>query len=262
MQGCVSHISKEKGWGFINGTDGYKYFFHVSSLTDSTFNQLVEGTVLEFIADENDKGLVAKQIKLINLTPPETYDIRFGIQFSKSNQVADHEVIDISDWYVTGSGRGAPDNAKQQALQRAQLVGANAVLNWHYFTSVGSEPGAGKGTHHYTIHHYRGRLAIVGRKNPNGKYQKSELQGTLNKKAAIIKQRLSIKTKKKQAIVFPLMLIGAALGAYIGHTFIADEYESLPIAELVSGVLCVFGIYKVSGTLDYDHWLTSSNYEY
>jgi len=55
---------RERGFGFINDTDGREVFFHQSSLIDAKFDDLTEEQAVEFEVEKSPKGPRAINIKL------------------------------------------------------------------------------------------------------------------------------------------------------------------------------------------------------
>ncbi len=62
--GKVKKIARERGFGFINDTDGRELFFHQSSLIDVGFDQLHEDQEVEFEVESSPKGPKAINIKV------------------------------------------------------------------------------------------------------------------------------------------------------------------------------------------------------
>jgi len=65
MNGTISRVISDKGFGFIQGEDGQEYFMHRSAVRDgSVFEQLREGQTVLFDAGRGDKGLRAENVRL------------------------------------------------------------------------------------------------------------------------------------------------------------------------------------------------------
>ena len=57
MNGKISRVLAEKGFGFIQGDDSQEYFMHRTAIRDgSVFEQLREGQPVTFDASRGDKG--------------------------------------------------------------------------------------------------------------------------------------------------------------------------------------------------------------
>ena len=64
MNGSVLWYDARKGFGSIMGTDGNTYFVHKSSLPFWTLFLKADDSV-EFLVEDNKKGPVARNIKII-----------------------------------------------------------------------------------------------------------------------------------------------------------------------------------------------------
>jgi CspA family cold shock protein len=63
MTGEIKNINREKGFGFIRGTDGREYFFHRSACIGIEFEDLNRGREVTFDAEEGTKGPRAERIE-------------------------------------------------------------------------------------------------------------------------------------------------------------------------------------------------------
>lgn len=63
MQGTITRIVADKGFGFVQAEDGTEYFFHQSACTDVPFDQLREGQKLMFDKGQGPKGPRAENIR-------------------------------------------------------------------------------------------------------------------------------------------------------------------------------------------------------
>lgn len=64
-KGKVKKIVRDRGFGFIDDTDGREVFFHRSSLVDTTFEALAEDQKVEFDVENSDKGPRAQNIHVV-----------------------------------------------------------------------------------------------------------------------------------------------------------------------------------------------------
>lgn len=55
-KGKIKKLVRDRGFGFIDDTDGREIFFHQSSLVDTTFAALGEDQKVEFEVEKSDKG--------------------------------------------------------------------------------------------------------------------------------------------------------------------------------------------------------------
>ncbi|MEM2960555.1 MAG: hypothetical protein QW385_00530 [Thermoproteota archaeon] len=66
--GEIISVDREKGYGFVQGNDGVKYFFLRSAVRGKEYSQLPEGLIVEFIPDPNPPEL-GKSPKILELRP-------------------------------------------------------------------------------------------------------------------------------------------------------------------------------------------------
>jgi CspA family cold shock protein len=55
-EGKVKKLVRDRGFGFIDDTDGRELFFHKSSLVEAKFEELTEDQPVEFDVEKADKG--------------------------------------------------------------------------------------------------------------------------------------------------------------------------------------------------------------
>jgi len=65
-KGTVRWFNPKKGYGFISREDGEDVFVHFSSIQDQGFRTLGEGDQVEFEVASSEKGLEAKDVKLLD----------------------------------------------------------------------------------------------------------------------------------------------------------------------------------------------------
>ncbi len=61
--GTIKRLVRERGFGFILGSDGVELFFHRSALQGETFDSLTEGQAVEFEVEKGPKGPRAANVK-------------------------------------------------------------------------------------------------------------------------------------------------------------------------------------------------------
>ena len=64
-KGKIKKLVRERGFGFIDDTDGREVFFHQSALVDIKFDALNTDQSVEFDVEKSDKGPRAINIHLI-----------------------------------------------------------------------------------------------------------------------------------------------------------------------------------------------------
>ncbi len=64
--GTVKFFNSEKGWGFIAPDEGGdELFVHYKNIQGNGFRTLEQGQKVEFTSEQTDRGLQAKDVKLI-----------------------------------------------------------------------------------------------------------------------------------------------------------------------------------------------------
>jgi CspA family cold shock protein len=63
MQGTIKRLIVDKGFGFVQASDGNEYFFHQSAVVDGGFDQLREGQTLTFDKGQGPKGPRAENVR-------------------------------------------------------------------------------------------------------------------------------------------------------------------------------------------------------
>jgi CspA family cold shock protein len=62
--GTVKKLVRDRGFGFIQGSDGVELFFHRSALLGAGFDALAEGQAVEFDVERGEKGPRAAHMKV------------------------------------------------------------------------------------------------------------------------------------------------------------------------------------------------------
>jgi len=63
LEGKITRLIRERGFGFIAAEDGKEVFFHRSALAGEDFDAVAEGTSVEFDLEEGPKGLRAANVR-------------------------------------------------------------------------------------------------------------------------------------------------------------------------------------------------------
>jgi CspA family cold shock protein len=56
LDGRIARLVRDRGFGFILGPQGTQYFFHMSALQNSRFDNLTEDQKVRFVAEEDPRG--------------------------------------------------------------------------------------------------------------------------------------------------------------------------------------------------------------
>ena len=64
MNGIIKRLVSDKGFGFVQSSDGTEYFFHQSACADTRFGDLREGQGVTFDKGQGPKGPRAENIRL------------------------------------------------------------------------------------------------------------------------------------------------------------------------------------------------------
>jgi hypothetical protein len=216
------------------------------------------GYTIEF----ETKNKRAKNCKIINknvksynnsdLKSSKSYNDRYSepneVYWSKESKVNSWETLTDSKWVIHASGRGNPNDVKEDLKRKAKMLGANAIVNVYYSTSTGSEgTSSGKGIHYYTIHEYRGSPIIIGKKNPNGKLKK-EIIKNIDEKAKEYKEYYDKKYQSAKEIAGILSIIIILIGIVT-----ASNNFDMKIPVLIVEAIVLFFVF----TFPKDHgwWL-------
>lgn len=68
LNGKVSRIGR-KGYGFISSDDGVEYFLHENDVEAKA--KLKQGDIISFVHDKNERGLIAREVRLVKKKSPE-----------------------------------------------------------------------------------------------------------------------------------------------------------------------------------------------
>lgn len=94
MNGIVQEFNKEKGYGFIHGNDGRRYFVHFTSIQMEGFRTLTVGQAVEFEISNTNQGFQATNVRLIpSKSRPSAY---------QRNIVVEHNTEDKQYWCKKG----------------------------------------------------------------------------------------------------------------------------------------------------------------
>jgi hypothetical protein len=164
------------------------------------------------------QGYRADRLSLVCRTRVTTFVLPDDVLISKTDRLHGWELVEICDWIVHGASRQSPDQARKELQWNARCLGANALLCVEYYKSTGAQ-----GNHRFTIHHFRGRVAAVGRRSTRSTYREADLTG-LNQRARMANQQIEEKIRsmrQRRSTVAATLFIGgliclvAQIGAFI-----------------------------------------------
>lgn len=70
-KGTVKWFNESKGYGFIQRDEGEDVFVHytgISNTSGGAWRTLAEGQRVEFVVEESERGLQAKEVQVVNPT--------------------------------------------------------------------------------------------------------------------------------------------------------------------------------------------------
>ena len=62
MYGRVARIIAKEGYGFIEGIDGYEYYFSLTNMSHPEFEKLAVGDTVEYTAEQQSDGRLAHHV--------------------------------------------------------------------------------------------------------------------------------------------------------------------------------------------------------
>jgi cold shock CspA family protein len=62
LRGRVARLVEDEGYGFIETPDGQELYFHRENLASNNFDQLAEGSEVQFLEDIGSEGFQAKRV--------------------------------------------------------------------------------------------------------------------------------------------------------------------------------------------------------
>jgi CspA family cold shock protein len=62
-RGTIAKLVRDRGFGFIRGNDGKDVFFHRSGLMNLNFDELEQGTPVDFEVENSPKGPRANRVR-------------------------------------------------------------------------------------------------------------------------------------------------------------------------------------------------------
>jgi len=180
-----------------------------------------DGMYVSFDELPTEKGYSAEHIELLTCHEKQSiqhndthlkYTIPSEIYISKKSTVKGWETIEKSDWKIVSTDRDL-DRAKSSAKDLTEKLGGNALVDYSYDTSTGSESGTGSGTHNFTIHHFSGRVINIAKKSITGEYDKTDFD-SINEIAAKYWLKETKKTGKSIRHGFYALFVALLISVY------------------------------------------------
>lgn len=241
--GLIKTYLPSKKYGFIKGKDGKDYFFHEDDFENKKdIPEISENSTIEFEEKATPKGYRAIKCSLVG-NQELKYSIPDNFIASKKSGVKGFEIVEKGDWIIHGSSSNSPDEAKKEMIEHALNVGGNGVVDLTYYKTKGSRQGTGRGTYHFTIHNFKGRVVNFAKKDIDGKYDASEFN-KINRNCDKDKKKLEELTSNsvvKSIFVWAICLISMLY-------LINNDMILMIIISIASGF--IFGRYK-----KYGEWL-------
>jgi cold shock CspA family protein len=208
MNGTITTYLPQKLYGFIKGDDKKDYFFHRSDFSNvSDHEHIFDGSVVSFEQTATPKGYKAVKCVLVNVPNGSTFVIPDRVVTSKSHTVKGWDLVEVADWMIVSDVRKDLDAAKNDILEKAEQIGAMALIELEYSKSTQSS-----GNYYYSVHGFRGRPATVARRHADGTHSESTLKG-LNERLELANDKCEKINKGNQTNVFWLLVVTVAMAA-------------------------------------------------
>lgn len=252
MKGIINTWLSEKGYGFIKGDDGKDYYFNRQDFREkSHIALLAEALPVEFDQQATPKGYRAKKCKLLALEAEIRYIVPEHFITSRNDYIKGWETIESGAWTVFAASAASPDDARDATIAFAQKTGANALLRLKYSQSTGSEPSEnGKGTHYYTIHHFGGVIATLGKRHAHGKFTREDLPG-LNMRAASLYEEWQNEHASRNGWSWIGLLLMLVMG-YLSFVSFGSGYWPIGI---ICGLVALGGFGMIHDYRDHKPWI-------
>lgn len=155
IEGEVISFVASKGYGFISGDDGERYFVHQKDVKGG--EPLTSGQRVTFVPTPSPKGSKARHV-LPGIGPTLIYTNPDNFVWSKSGAPKGMEVM-----MITGDGwaqSNDPNLARGMLVAQAQENGANAVI-FASLEKYTDSAATGCSNYRFTMHRFTGQYAIV-----------------------------------------------------------------------------------------------------
>lgn len=177
MEGWVRRFVAARGYGFIDGDDGVKYFFHLDDVEGAELQEedregfgaspvrMVRNQRVSFRPAETHKGPRARSVRR-GASPGRTTNARQKIYLdpdhfimTRESSVRGYEVVRVLSQGCWGRARD-PNEARDLLRDQARQLGGNAVVNLSLEKQTEQQ---GCSNYRYTVHKFYGDAVVVKR---------------------------------------------------------------------------------------------------
>jgi cold shock CspA family protein/uncharacterized protein YbjQ (UPF0145 family) len=241
MKGIVKSYLPTKGYGYITGDDNKSYFFRAKSVrTDPRI--IADNLPVHFEERATQQGYEAINVFCeVGQDNAPLYDLPSRFHIYRDGFVKDGlEILEESSWEIcastTMSGE-SPEDAKDEMIARAKILGANSIIHSRYNKGTGME-----GTYRFRTHHFVGVPVVVAIKRFNGQFTREQLAPIIDKQAERYKARCAKKNKISLAIrlaIYTIVLVATfAVITMLGQKLIGKVVD-IPALCVLFGVIFV-----------------------
>lgn len=230
MKGSIQTLPTGSSTGQIDGIDGVTYEFYLTDFSaDDVATALEELESVEFEAVHGEINRAMRCVRLraaplkagpedIVETSSPAPDQEEGPRLyspptpapllCKGKLPPEWEILLLGDWRVSASSPVGTDEARRIIARRALELNANALLELEYH--IDGAGGDGPKTHCF-----QGRLAIVGKADPQGK-PREMLATDLNQAASAVSHRLELRRQsvlRQNYALYAICLVATLVAA-------------------------------------------------
>lgn len=154
--GTVKSYSTTKKFGFISGSNGDSFFFHITDVDTTERAAITIGSLVVFEEMPKPKGMAAVKIKLrsgvmLLLSDPKSLECFV----SKNDNFGSDKQVVYTGPLISVESRD-PDYAINRLKSKAQNIGCNALSNFTRTKRTGR-----KGNYKFSIHVIQGKPTLL-----------------------------------------------------------------------------------------------------
>lgn len=258
MHGKITSFVLEKSFGFIHGDDGKDYFFHIKDFPGSHPNALTDGLPVNFEPTATPKGYRAQHCKIIE-KDLLGYEAPDSLLTTKFEAIKGWELVKVCDWIVESEWNSDKETSLKECKRRAELLGANALLEFQYTKRTDSTSTEGNGTYYFSTFQYVGRPAYLARRSTTGQLHKSDFP-SLNENAESIlrSHEREVENCKKRIKEFSKKA-GIASITSIAFTIVVHQIEIFWLVVAFHVALLIYGINVRSANTPSFVWISKKS---